>query len=115
MKPQSTKQFRWFTRCTATWLILAILSVAASAAQLVSTSPVVIAVAPNGSDDAQGTPEHPFKSLERAQQAVRRVNATRDVTIQLGDGIYRLACPLVFTAQDGGRNDHHVLWTAAPD
>ncbi len=74
---------------------------------------VVIAVSPSGSDTGPGTVETPFRSLERAQQAVRTINADHNVTVQLADGVYRLARPLLFTALDGGRNGHYVSWAAA--
>jgi hypothetical protein len=68
-----------------------------------------------GSDFGPGTVERPFQSLEHAQQTVRTINADHDVTVQLADGFYRLSRPLIFTALDGGRNGHHVVWTAAAD
>src|ERR1700722_12943782 len=67
-------------------------------------SGVVIVVSPSGDDSGGGTKESPFRTLRRAQQAVREVNADHDVTVELGDGIYRLSEPLIFTALDGGRN-----------
>jgi len=73
---------------------------------------VVIAVSPGGSDAAAGTVEHPFKTVERAQQAVRLVNAEHDVVVQMEDGVYRLEKPLRFAALDGGRNGHLVVWRA---
>jgi hypothetical protein len=57
----------------------------------------------------------PFKTLTRAQAAVRRINASNSVTVQLADGTYRLANPLRFTARDGGHNSYVVTWEAAPD
>ena len=44
---------------------------------------------------------------------MRTINADHDVTVQLADGLYRLARPLLFTALDGGRNGHQVIWAAA--
>ena len=76
---------------------------------------ITIAVSPTGDDNADGTTAHPFKTLERAQKAVRFSNESHDVHVQLADGIYRLDRTLVFTALDGGRNGHKVVWTAAPD
>jgi hypothetical protein len=76
-------------------------------------SAVTIAVSPSGDDSGAGTKERPFRTLRRAQQAVREVNVGHDVTVELGDGVYRLSEPLIFTASDGGRNGHHVSWTAA--
>jgi hypothetical protein len=73
----------------------------------------VIAVSPNGSDSAAGTPHEPFLTLERAQAAVRLVNGDSDVNVMLAEGMYRLSRPLIFRAADGGRNGHHVTWMAA--
>jgi hypothetical protein len=75
---------------------------------------VVIAVSPRGNDDAAGTIAHPFRTLQRAQEAVRKANATHDVMVELEGGVYRLKRTLVFSAQDGGQNGHRVMWTAAP-
>jgi hypothetical protein len=75
---------------------------------------VMIAVSPLGSDDAPGTREKPFQSLQRAQSAVRAYNSDHNVIVELASGTYRLAAPLLFTALDGGRNLHHVVWQAAP-
>lgn len=74
---------------------------------------VLIAVSPRGDDGAAGSGDAPFRTLERAQLAVRQLNAEHDVTVQLADGIYRLERPLVFAAGDAGRNGHHVAWVAA--
>jgi len=76
--------------------------------------PIVFIVSPNGSDDGDGSPAHPFATLARAQTAVRRVNVDHDVTVQVTEGTYRLTQPLRFTARDGGQNSFTVRWEAAP-
>jgi hypothetical protein len=78
------------------------------------TAPMVFMVSTNGNDSGDGSPAHPFRTLERAQQAVRLVNRGHDVEVRLGNGIYRLTRTLRFSAEDGGQNGHHVLWTAVP-
>jgi Right handed beta helix region len=90
-----------------------LLSSSLSSAQEPAPGTVVIAVSPSGHNDGPGTSEQPFQTLKRVQAAVRQSNADHDVVVELGDGIYRLSEPLIFTAQDGGAHDHHVLWTAA--
>jgi hypothetical protein len=55
----------------------------------------------------------PFKSLKRAQHAVRSANNGADVTVVLDDGIYRLTEPLHFRAADGGQGGSRVVWQAA--
>lgn len=95
--------------------LLAFLGISPSSllgAQKISKDAIVIAVSPEGSDLATGTLEKPFRSLQRAQQAVREVNSEHDVTVELASGVYRLTSPLIFTAHDGGRNGHHVSWMA---
>lgn len=71
-------------------------------------------VSPQGDDAGDGSDAHPFKTLERAQRAVRSANTTSNVVVQLADGIYRLASPLVFRSVDGGQENTTVVWEAAP-
>src|SRR6185369_15133580 len=67
-----------------------------------------------GDDAGDGTTARPFRTLARAQQAVRSVNAKANVIVMLGDGIYRLVEPLSFRAADGGQGGTVVTWQAAP-
>ena len=71
-------------------------------------------VSPTGDDKANGDAGHPFRSLARAQTAVRAVNKTGDVSVTVMDGLYPLDKPLVFTEADGGQNGFTVTWQAAP-
>ncbi len=100
----------------ATAILTVVLGLASSAraARPGKQPPVLIAVSPTGSDSAAGTLQAPFRTLQRAQQAVRLSNGSHNVEVQLAAGVYRLQRPLIFTAQDGGRNGHHVRWMAAP-
>src|SRR4051812_6345935 len=75
---------------------------------------VTFHVSPLGEDSGDGSESHPFKSLERAQRAVRAANASSNVVVQLSDGIFRLESPLIFRAVDGGQENTTVLWQAAP-
>ncbi|MFT4114564.1 hypothetical protein [Silvibacterium sp.] len=93
-------------------MLLSLPSLAAN--ENASPAAITIAVSPFGNDQADGTPSAPFKTLDRAQAAVRSLNAQHDVTVQLADGIYPLTQPLRFSAADGGRSGHSVVWQAAP-
>lgn len=75
--------------------------------------PVVFHVAPDGSDQGDGSAAHPFKTLQRAEIAVRTVNSDHDVEVVLRDGVYRLNEPLRFSASDGGQNGYTVKYRAA--
>ena len=99
-----------------------LLSLAVSATALAQKQPwdervpaprVDLFVAPDGNDTGDGSAARPFRTLERAQQAVRTRNAAADVTVTLADGVYRLDRPLAFRAVDGGQDGHTVTWRAA--
>jgi hypothetical protein len=79
-----------------------------------STATLTLNVSPQGDDAGDGTPARPLKTLARAQQAVRAVNAQANVVVMLGDGVYRLTEPLHFAAADGGQAGATVTWQAAP-
>ena len=69
-------------------------------------------VDPGGSDDAPGTREAPFRTLGRAQEAVRAVAPAMDgdIVVALAPGEYRLSRTLELTESDSGRNGHRVLY-----
>jgi hypothetical protein len=71
-------------------------------------------VAPSGSDDAPGTFDAPFRTLEKARDVVRGVNATMtdDIHVYLRGGIYRLTATLRFAPADSGMNGHRVRYEA---
>jgi hypothetical protein len=54
-------------------------------------------------------------AITQAQTVVRGAAAgmNSDLVVELADGIYRLAAPLVFTAADSGTNGHTITWQAA--
>lgn len=71
----------------------------------------VIWVAPTGRDDADGTQERPFGTLERARDALReRVQRglVDDIAIRLRGGTYELAETLEFTSDDLGDGRYMV-------
>ncbi|MDR1455772.1 MAG: PDZ domain-containing protein [Tannerella sp.] len=56
-------------------------------------------VSPAGNDGADGSRQHPFRTVERAQTEARTTQG--EVAIILREATYRLAAPLRFTPQDG--------------
>jgi hypothetical protein len=74
---------------------------------------VTINVSPTGDDAGDGSAARPFRTLPRAQQAVRSVNTEANVVVVLHDGIYRLGEPLHYRSADGGQDGTTVIWQAA--
>lgn len=74
-------------------------------------------VSPSGSDAAEGSKSAPFKTIEKAQKAVRAINGTmtEDITVYLREGTYALANTVKFTEADGGKNGHYVRYKAFGD
>lgn len=73
-------------------------------------------VSPQGDDGDSGTSSAPFRTLARAQLAVRKAlaSASGNVVVYLESGIYRLSSPLQLTVRDSGRGGGRVIWTSAP-
>ncbi len=71
-----------------------------------------IYVSPQGSDTGDGTQASPFKTLHRAQEAVRAVNSSMqgDIVVEVAGGTYYMDEPLSFRKEDGGTNGHRVIW-----
>ncbi len=59
-------------------------------------------VAPSGSDTNPGTQAEPFKSIEKARDAVRGTSG--DAVVYIAGGTYALEAPIRFDARDSGRN-----------
>lgn len=72
-------------------------------------------VSPEGDDTASGDRAQPFRTLERARDAVRALGGDADgeITVFLHGGTYRLEQPFVLDARDSGRNGHDVVYAAA--
>ena len=71
-------------------------------------------VAVNGNDSGPGSATVPFRTLERAQEAVRTSTKgmKSDLYVYVGPGTYYLNEPLKFTSEDSGQNGHRVVWQA---
>ncbi len=76
-------------------------------------------VSPDGSDEAPGTEDEPFATLERARDAIREQKQAEGLpgggaTVRLAEGTYRLNRTLELNADDGGGEDAPVVYRAAP-
>ncbi|NLF17803.1 MAG: right-handed parallel beta-helix repeat-containing protein [Lentisphaerae bacterium] len=96
----------------ATGLATALATVAAAAE-------LTLAVAPDGDDAAAGTAAAPFRTLQRARDAVRRLKAESGlpdggVRILLRGGVHTLAETLILTPEDSGTAAAPITWAAYP-
>ncbi|MEU7476572.1 ricin-type beta-trefoil lectin domain protein [Lentzea sp. NPDC042327] len=91
----------------------------ASAGQLRASAAVqeTFYVAPDGNDSNPGTLTAPFRTLPRARDAVRAVNANMsgDIQVYLRGGNYPVTSTVEFTPGDSGTNGHRVLYSAYQD
>jgi parallel beta-helix repeat protein len=82
-----------------------------------SLTTIVYYVAPNGNDNALGTPEQPFATIERARNAIRQLKQQdnqlkQSVTVFIRGGTYYLSTPLEFLPEDSGTVDFPINYIA---
>lgn len=82
------------------------------------TPPRTVFVAPNGCDTNEGTQAHPFASLPRAMDAVRKFRADESaigsITVFLRGGTYPLRETIRFTPDDSGSADTPITYASYP-
>ncbi len=87
-------------------------------ADLTAPCPRSFWVSTQGSDSNPGTEQAPFRTLQRARDAVRALGAEwfeyDDVVVYIEEGTYRLEQPLELSGMDSGRNNHDVVYSASP-
>jgi hypothetical protein len=73
-------------------------------------------VSPDGNDDAPGTLEQPFATLDRAKEAVRALKQRekKPVHVLVRGGTYHLEKPLIFNHIDSGSRESPVVYSAYP-
>lgn len=80
------------------------------------SAPTNIYIATTGSDKAAGTKAAPFKTLARAQQAVRKMHTgSSAINVWVGGGTYYLDKPLIFSEEDNGTARAPVTYSSIPN
>jgi len=71
-------------------------------------------VSPGGNDRNAGTEAAPFKTIEMARNAVRKINQTMtgDILVVVAGGEYPINSAIVFDEKDSGMNGHTVTYRA---
>lgn len=96
-------------------VLVGLLFLSLSAVDIVYCEEVEFFVSPGGNDAQPGTKAHPFRTLEAARDAVRKVDHSQKVTIWLRGGVYERTAPFELTARDSGTDGNPVLYHAWPD
>ncbi len=104
-------------------LAAAVLIASASTAAVAEQPPALGAtqatyyVAPDGNDANPGTITSPLRTLQRARDVVRTVNATMtgDITVYLRGGSYPVSSTIEFGPGDSGTNGHRISYAAYPN
>jgi hypothetical protein len=101
-------------------LTFALLSVAAALSPLrAGDEPTAFWVAKDGNNNAIGSKEQPFATLERARDAVRELKAhnaypAAGVTVWIRGGVYERSETFALDARDSGQPGAPVVYAAAP-
>ena len=72
-------------------------------------------ISPKGNDTNPGTQKAPFRSLEKARDAVRSVRNNekeKPVTVYISGGNYYLEKPVVFGPEDSGNGRGPIIYKA---
>jgi hypothetical protein len=77
----------------------------------------VFFVAPDGSDNGDGSIESPFATLDKARNEVRKINGsmTGDIVVYLRGGDYRITEPVEFDTRDSGTGGFTIRYEAYGD
>ena len=70
-------------------------------------------VATNGSDANPGTRGRPFRTFERAREAVQEAGQAKARRVVVRGGLYEFSGSFVLEAQDSGTAERPVVWEAA--
>jgi hypothetical protein len=80
---------------------------------------ILVHVSQNAADGGDGSKAKPFQNILQARDHLRqarktgKIPDTETVIVELAAGVYRLAAPVEFTAEDGGRPGAPVIYRAA--
>ncbi|RIQ18964.1 right-handed parallel beta-helix repeat-containing protein [Jiangella rhizosphaerae] len=107
---------RGFGTCTAlvATALVVVTALVGGSAQTSAAAENAFYVAPDGDDANAGTLEAPFRTLERARDAVREINSNMsgDIHVYLRGGSYPIESTVEFGPEDSGTDGHRVIYSA---
>lgn len=73
-----------------------------------------IYVSADGNDSADGSKNAPFRTLNRAKEAVRSLDKSKgDIVVEIADGFYQVDDTIKFTSKDSGNDKCTIYYRAA--
>ena len=83
------------------------------------TSSAKLYVAPNGSDNNDGSESSPFATVQKAKETIKNMNAANSlpeggVTVYLRGGTYYIDEGMTFTKEDSGKEGSTITYTSYP-
>ena len=83
------------------------------------TSSAKLYVAPNGSDNNDGSESSPFATVQKAKETIKNMNAANSlpeggVTVYLRGGTYYIDEGMTFTKEDSGKEGSMITYTSYP-
>ena len=94
---------------------VAIVLISISTATLGLCAETELFVSPNGDDANPGTIAQPFRSLERARNAVRKLKHDQKTRVWLRGGVYQREKPFELTEADSGSERAPIVYQGFPD
>jgi hypothetical protein len=106
----------WTVLAVAVFVAAALTAIVASRTPASGATQATYYVAPNGNDSNSGTVTSPLRTLQRARDVVRTVNAnmTGDIYVYLRGGTYPVSSTIEFGPGDSGTNGFRVIYAAYP-
>ncbi|UCE48002.1 MAG: hypothetical protein JSW47_20680, partial [Phycisphaerales bacterium] len=93
---------------------MAVVLLGMAAANCGSGEEIEFFVSPQGSDANSGTKARPFKTLEAARDAVRKIDRAEEIVVSLRAGVHERQKTFRLTAEDSGRPGQPVIYRAWP-
>lgn len=76
-------------------------------------SKIYVYVSATGSANGDGSRENPFPTIEKARNAVRKMQKNQPIDIIIGGGVYKVSSTITLNANDSGKENAPVTYKAA--
>ncbi len=83
---------------------------------LIPDTAITFYVSVDGNDDFDGSLNKPFRTIDKAREAVSQVNSDmkQDIVVYLRGGVYQMDEAIKFSPADSGNNGYYIYYAAYP-